>query len=467
MNMKVYPLIYSRILNDDYPNGFLARPKDLDVSAASKYVIPAIENIQHAGGVRHAVFPAGDYLVYGGVACIAGKLVERILQSKVIDFAYEEYQADKAGRPLIFFIGFAVRKYELVRNELPDIDLYSTYKIYLSYLVRQWRSEKAATDFSEELELKTRSYSRKPAPQSLPAGGKRILRNYREDDFQETIDYHFACMAWGSGGDFSFLSNVLPDDAARSPFANISPYDCTPEECARRMEASGVSASYVPPAAYSGSKLRTNNVLNSTIAGMPDGSSGTRPASSGIEKKKFQRAILASRWNTGSGGDHRSPVVPDEAEERRSQPSEPDGSHDQLLGGFRPAAEKPQAPYAPPPGGEAGCCPDYQIGTGGSPGGIPARFPGRDYSGSPGDAREYCGKKPIPFEDLLDEYPELKVLLELRHLTALLSAPDFPGRSELACLSSLASLSKIRGLGSLIKLQALDQLSGTDTRHIF
>lgn len=292
MNMKVYPLIYSRILNDDYPNGFLARPKDLDVSAASKYVIPAIENIQHAGGVRHAVFPAGDYLVYGGVACVSGNLVERILQSKVIDFAYEEYQADKAGRPLIFFIGFAVRKYELVRNELPDIDLYSTYKIYLSYLVRQWRSEKAATDFSEELEIKSRPYSRKPAPQSLPAGGKRILRNYREDDFQETIDYHFACMAWGSGGDFSFLSNVLPDDAARSPFANISPYDCTPEECARRMEASGVSASYVPPAAYSGSKLRTNNVLNSTIAGMPDGSSGTRPASSGIEKKNSNGKFL-------------------------------------------------------------------------------------------------------------------------------------------------------------------------------
>lgn len=284
--MKAYPLIYSRILNDDYPSGFLARPRDLDVSAASKYVIPAMENIQHVGGVRHAVFPAGDYLVYGGVACVAGKLAELILQRKAIDFPYEEYQADKAGRPLIFFIGFAVRKYELVRNELPDIDLYSTYKIYLSYLVKQWHNEKATTDFSEELELETRPYSMKPAPQSLMAGGKHILRNYREDDFQETIDYHFACMAWGRGGDLSFLSNVLPDDAAQSPFANISPYNCTPEECARIMGASSTSASYVPPTICSGSEFRTNNVLNRTIAGMIDGTSGTGSDPSGAEKKK-------------------------------------------------------------------------------------------------------------------------------------------------------------------------------------
>lgn len=284
--MKAYPLIYSRILNDDYPSGFLARPKDLDVSAATKYVIPAMENIQHAGGVRHAVFPVGDYLIYGGVACVAGKLVERILQSKVIDFPYEEYLADKARRPMIFFIGFALRKYELVRNELPDIDLYGTYKIYLSYLVKQWRREKAVTDFSEELELKVRPYNMKPAPQSLTAGGKRVLRNYREDAFQEMVDYHFACMAWGRGGDFSFLSNVLPDDAARSPFANISPYSCTPEECARMIGASDASAPYIPPTAHSGSELPTNNVLNRPIEGMPDGSPGAGPAPFEPEKKK-------------------------------------------------------------------------------------------------------------------------------------------------------------------------------------
>ena len=293
--MKAYPLIYSRILNDDYPNGFLARPKDLDVSAASKYVIPAMENIQHVGGVRHAVFPAGDYLIYGGVACIAGKLVERILRSKVIDFPYEEYQADKAGRPLIFFIGFAVRKYELIRNELPDIDLYGTYKIYLSYLVKQWHNEKAVTDFSEELELKIRPYNMEPAPQSLVANGKHILRNYCEDDFQKTIDYHFACMAWGRGGDFSFLSNVLPDDVTRSPFAYISPYNCSPEECARIMRTSGASVSFVPPAAHSGSELRTNNVLNRTIAGMPDGSSGTGSATPKPEKKKTAQSSGRSK----------------------------------------------------------------------------------------------------------------------------------------------------------------------------
>jgi len=284
--MKVLPLIYSRILKDDYPDGFLARPADLDVSAALKYVIPAMENIMHVGGIRHAVFPAGDYLIYGGVACVAGDLVKRILRSRTIGFPYEEYQADKAGRPLIFFIGFAMRKNELARNKLPDIDLYRTYEIYLSYLAKQWRKDKAVTDISEELELKARPYTMEPAPQSLVAGGKHILRDYCEDDFQDAIDYYFAGMAWGRGGDFSFLSYVLPDDAARSPFANISAYNCSPEECVRRMGTSGTSASYVPTVEHGGSELRTNNILNRKIAGVPDGGSSTGAGSIDTGKKK-------------------------------------------------------------------------------------------------------------------------------------------------------------------------------------
>lgn len=289
--MNVFPLIYSRILKDDYPNGFLVRPSDLDVSTASKYVIPAMENIMYVGGVRHAVFAVGDYLIYGGVSCVASSLVERIVKSQAIDFSYEEYMADKAGRPMIFFIGFAVRKYELVRNELPDINLYGTYKIYLSYLMKQWHNEKAITDTSEGVELKTRPYTMRSAPLSLLAGGKHILRNYCEDDFQEAIDYYFAGMAWGRGGDFSFLSNVLPDDAARSPFANISVYNCSPEECVRRMEARGTPASYVLPVRHNGTELRTNNILNKKIAGVPDGGSsvGTDSVNTGKKKTSLPR----------------------------------------------------------------------------------------------------------------------------------------------------------------------------------
>lgn len=273
--MKVYPLIYSRTLKVDYPSGFLVRPKDMNNSAvtgARKYVISAMENVQDVGGVRHAVFSVGDYLVYGGISCVASKLVNRILQSKSVDFPYEEYQADKANRPLIFFIGFAAKKNELIKNELPAVDLYNTYKIYLEYLTKQWHNESVMTEFSNGIELETRQYHMTPAPQTLLADGKRILRNYSEENFQETIDYYFAAMAWGPGGDFSFLSSVLPDDAAKSPFANISPYGCTPEKFAEKMKPSGTSTSYVPPASHSSSEFRTNNVLNRPIAGPSDGS---------------------------------------------------------------------------------------------------------------------------------------------------------------------------------------------------
>lgn len=268
--MEAFPLIYSRILKDDYPHGFLVRPSGLDAEAALKYVIPAMENIQHTDGLRHTVFPAGDYLIYGGVACVADRLVERILQIRAIDFPYAEYLSDKAGRPLIFFIGFAMRKDSLPRGNLPDMDLYETYRIYLSYLKKQWREDKAKTDFSEPLELNARRYDPGAAPQCLAAGGKRILRNFCEEDFQKTADYCFAGMAW-SRGDFSFLSHVLPEDAAKSPFAYISAYGCTPEECASRI---GTSAPGIPPSGtQSGPKYpnQTSNPGTSAPGAPPSG----------------------------------------------------------------------------------------------------------------------------------------------------------------------------------------------------
>lgn len=308
MKVKAYPLIYSRILNDDYPNGFLARPEDLDVSVATKYVIPAMENIQHVGGIRHTVFPVGEYLIYGGVACVAGKLVERILQNKHIDFPYEEYQADKAGRPLIFFIGFALRKSELIRNEIPDIDLYSTYRIYLSYLEKQWHNQNATTDFSKEIELNTHlcNFSE---PQHIRVGEKHILSNYREDDFQQTIDYYFAGMAWRQGGDFSFLSNVLSDDAVRSPFANISPYNCTPEECSYIMRAVNTSAAHTQCTTRNETEIRTNHTVDRPIASVYDSNHNNRfgTRESGKKKSKNSSTNLS---NTGRTSTRKSlPVV--------------------------------------------------------------------------------------------------------------------------------------------------------------
>lgn len=466
MNMKAYPLIYSRILNDDYPHGFLARPKDLNTSAALKYVIPAMEHIQHAEGVRHSVFPAGDYLIYGGVASIAGKLVERILQSKAIGFPYEEYQADKAGRPLIFFIGFAVRKYGLIQNELPDIDLYGTYQIYLSHLAKQWYEKKATTEFPDELELKIRSYTMKSAPQILEAAGKHILCDYREDYFQETVDYYFACMAWKRDGDFSFLSNVLPDDAAKSPFAYISPYNCTPEECARIIMGSSVSVSYVSSATRSRSKRYTNNVLNREIAGISDRSSGAGSTSSQESKKKaYFRSSRCSRNSLGLAIGILAVVMivvlllflmTKVKKVKDSHPNQT--AHAVSEAGNVQTTDKHQTSCASISDRQRESYTGYSIGMGGTP----ARSCGRDCEGRAVESGE---KNLIPFEDLVSQYPELRVLEKLQCLTVLLSAPDFPRRSELACLSSLASLSKIKELSSLEVLQTLNQLSEPDSRN--
>lgn len=277
--MKAYTLIYSRTLHCDYPSGFLVRPGDLDVSTAMKYVITAMENIKYVGGIRHAVFPVGDYLIYGGIACVSNKLVDRILQTGDIEFSYKEYQADEAGRPLIFFMGFAIRKSALVHNMIPKIDLHDTYKIYLECLEKQWGNLNSTTVFSEERELDTRPYSRAlEPPPSLTAGNKNILRSYREENFQQTIDYYFAQMAW-ENDNASFLSSVLPEDIARSPFTYISPYGCTAEDCVRAMKLSETRSE---------SKIRTNNILDSHIAGVPERSYDI------IKKRQFCRH--RQRW---------------------------------------------------------------------------------------------------------------------------------------------------------------------------
>lgn len=296
--IKVYPLIYSRTLLADYVKGFLVRPKDLDVPTALTYVAAALENIKYTDGVRHAVFPAGDYFVYGGATCVASRLVERI--SSVIDFSYKGYQADKAGRPLIFFIGFAIRKEDLPKHTVPKVDLYDTYKIYLDYLRKQWNDSTTSTEFTDGIELPSRLYSNSSGShpeQFLSYHGKTFLKRYSEQDYQQYIDYFFTKMVNDPTKDYSFISDILPDDIdSRLPFANVSVYGCTAEECIARLRSKSIERQERTSSdIQSFPRTKTPDIIKTvkTDSTEKKNNSNNRDGQSGLKDLKYLGVILA------------------------------------------------------------------------------------------------------------------------------------------------------------------------------
>jgi len=221
--MKVYPLIYSRTKLCDYVHGFLARPENLDYNLAAKYATEAMYNIKDADGIRHAVFSVGDFIIYGGTACIAPSLVKHIIKHKTIDFDFQAYQEDKSGRPLVFFIGFAVLKSELDNNKVPDIDLYTTYKIYLRYLKEQWDAATTKTHIitmDEPLkDIGLKDAAPIEAIEFAEFEGRRFIKNYNEENFQAYIDYFFIRIK--NGENIAFLSQVSASDAETENHYNV------------------------------------------------------------------------------------------------------------------------------------------------------------------------------------------------------------------------------------------------------
>ncbi len=229
--MKVYPVIYSRTKFCDYVSGFLVRPYDFDSIAASKYVSVALNEVKHTDGIRHAVFSVGDYIIYGGTACITTSLIQYILKEKnveKIDLDYQEYQSDNAERPLTFFIGFAIKKSETNDVYLPSIDLYNTYKIFLNHLKKQWLNITTQTEVIQEsdyIDITSTEYKSSFVPQLSKKYGLNIIENYSEEKYQDIINYYFHQIIKNPTSDYSFLSNVLPDMVSSTLlFKNISIY---------------------------------------------------------------------------------------------------------------------------------------------------------------------------------------------------------------------------------------------------
>ncbi len=236
--MKVYPLIYSRTKLCDYVSGFLVRPSDLDYTVAARYVSVALDEVKYSNGLRHAVFTVGDYIIYGGTACVTSSLIGRILKDRSIadlDFSYKDYGSDQAGRPITFFIGFAVKKSSIENHSLiPDVDLYETYKIYLKYLEKQWLNSTTKTQMlngDEAIELNVTEYSDKYIPETVNNQGNVLLKNYDENSYQDVINYYYHELVTNPTNDSSFISNVLPEMLTDNfIFKNTSLYGISVED---------------------------------------------------------------------------------------------------------------------------------------------------------------------------------------------------------------------------------------------
>lgn len=236
--MKAYPLIYSRTKLCDYVSGFLVRPSDLNYMVATQYVSVALNEIKYSDGLRHTVFAVGDYVIYGGTACITSALISRILKDRKItdfDYNYKEFCSDQAGRPITFFIGFAIKKSTIEDTTLiPNVDLYETYKIYLKYLEKQWLNSTTKTcilNGDDAIELGVTKYSEKFIPDTIENQGISILKNYDEYSYQDVINYYYHELVAKSDSDSSFISNILPEMLNDSfIFKNTSFFDISVDD---------------------------------------------------------------------------------------------------------------------------------------------------------------------------------------------------------------------------------------------
>lgn len=237
--MKVYPLIYSRTKFAGYVNGFMVRPKDLDYRKAESYVGTIIETTKNVGGIRYAVFSVGEYAVYNGTFCYTTRLVEK-LGEKLNGEDYQEYQADESGRPLNFFIGFAIKKGEYNGN-VPDIDLLGTYQIYLEYLKKQFKNTRLNTkteELSEGIEVNEISCQSDFTPdESDSVDGIKILKNYDSENYQNIINYYFKQIMEGENKNISFVTDILRDDINPSmPYTRFSISKSTVDRCIAKLK---------------------------------------------------------------------------------------------------------------------------------------------------------------------------------------------------------------------------------------
>ena len=246
--VKAYPLIYGRTYELDYISGFLLRPDDFDAAVGTRYVSRALQDVKYCGGIRYAVFPVGEYIVYGGVACVSKILLNKIrngsgekLGHEILDF--EKYLHDSSGREISFFAGFAVKKKEIKPGYVPKLDLTDTFRVYYEKIKENWYARDLTTISSEAMDVETVKYDEggfSPKYYDDPTGllkDLKILENYKEDHYQKIIDYFFVQMCKNPNTEESFLSGSFSKEAVGSPFKRTSLYGTTFQKFLSELEA--------------------------------------------------------------------------------------------------------------------------------------------------------------------------------------------------------------------------------------
>jgi len=240
--MRVYPLIYSRTRNFDYISSFLVRPADIDYEKAAKYVNAAMNNIKFTDGIRYTAFLAGDYAVYG-MSCYSSRLIEILSKEwDISELDYQEYQTDKSGRPLVFFMGVAIKKSEYHGN-IPILDLYELYEIYLNYLKHQFNADTPETELTEGIEWNETEYPDEFVPKYFEHegqpyfDGRKFLENFDCKKNNSIIYYYISQILKCPDEDISFLSDILSDDINNSVlYTVLSIKDTSVQSCIAKLE---------------------------------------------------------------------------------------------------------------------------------------------------------------------------------------------------------------------------------------
>lgn len=304
--VKEYPLIYGRTYKLDYISGFLLRPDDFDAAVGTRYVSRALQDVKYCGGIRYAVFPVGEYIVYGGIACVSKILLDKIrnvsgeeLGQEILDF--EKYLHDYSGREISFFAGFAVKREDIEPGYVPKLDLTDTFRVYYEKIKENWDARDLTTISSEAMDVETVKYDEggfSPKYYDDPTGllkDLKILENYKEDHYQEIIDYYFVQMCRDSSIEESFLSGSFSKEAVGSPFKITSLYGLTFQKFLSELEAEQKKKSEMQQKQEKQKKNQESSMRIRTMADLPE--SETKKSSQGNsqnEKKNMWLGIAAS-----------------------------------------------------------------------------------------------------------------------------------------------------------------------------
>ena len=150
---------------------------------------------------------------------------------------------DSSGREISFFAGFAVKKKEIKPGYVPKLDLTDTFRVYYEKIKENWDASFLTTISSEAMDVETVKYDEggfSPKYYDDPTGllkDLKILENYKEDHYQEIIDYYFVQMCKNPSIEESFFSGSFSKEAVGSPFKRTSLYGLTFQKFLSELEA--------------------------------------------------------------------------------------------------------------------------------------------------------------------------------------------------------------------------------------